>query len=305
MNGALPRPELELGPLEAPVLICGGPYGNLEATEALLAEAARLGIPAGRTICTGDVAAYCADPEATARLIRNSGIHVVMGNCEESLAAGAPDCACGFRPGGGCDLLAVQWYAYAARELSPCSCEWMGALPRVIRFTLNGVRIAAVHGAVSAINRFVFASAPATEKRAEAALAQASGIVAGHCGLPFTTLLGDVFWHNAGAVGLPANDGTPCVWYSVLAPGTEDGTEGITITHHALRYDHGRAAAKMRERGLPEGYARALEAGIWPSLDVLPAKERRGTGRRLQLDGAGYRFVSGGAASASRSASVA
>ena len=64
---------------DGPVLLFGGCYSNLEATNALLAEASRLGIPPGRIVCTGDVVAYCADAVATAQSIRAAGIHVVMG----------------------------------------------------------------------------------------------------------------------------------------------------------------------------------------------------------------------------------
>lgn len=39
-----------------------------------------------------------------------------------------------------------------------------------------------------------------------------------------------------------------------------------------------RPLKKMRHAGLPEGYAAALETGLWPSCDVLPAKEIRGRG---------------------------
>ena len=38
-----------------PLLVFGGPYSNLQATRAVLDEAARRGIPAKRVICTGDV----------------------------------------------------------------------------------------------------------------------------------------------------------------------------------------------------------------------------------------------------------
>ena len=47
---------------DGPVLCFGGPYSNLQATQALFAEARRLGVPPGRIVCTGDVLAYCADP---------------------------------------------------------------------------------------------------------------------------------------------------------------------------------------------------------------------------------------------------
>ena len=103
----------DLGDIDRPLLLFGGPYGNLEATRALLAEGERLGFPPKRTICTGDVVAYCADGAATTALVRASGIHVVMGNCEESLGAAAETCGCGFDAGSQCDALAARWYRHA------------------------------------------------------------------------------------------------------------------------------------------------------------------------------------------------
>ncbi len=100
---------------------------------------------------------------------------------------------------------------------------------------------------------------------------------AGHSGIPFSQVLGRRLWHNPGAIGLPANDGTPRVWYSVITP----SGEAIRIEHVALAYDGETAAAKMRARGLPEGYAEALETGLWPSLEVLPPAERARTGAPL------------------------
>ncbi len=81
---------------DGPALVFGGPYSNLQATTAVLAEAGRLGIPPERIICTGDLVAYCGDPNATIELVRRSDIHVVMGNCDEQLARDAQDCGCGF-----------------------------------------------------------------------------------------------------------------------------------------------------------------------------------------------------------------
>ena len=270
--------ERDLGPLEGPVLVFGGPYSNLEAARAIRAEAERRGIPASRTICTGDTVAYCADPGATVALIRDWGIAVVQGNVEEQLGADAGDCACGFTPGSACETLAARWYAHAEREITQGDRRWMADLPRLIRFTLGGRRFAALHGGASRINRWVFASTPAAEKCAEASLAGAEGIVAGHCGLPFVDILGDRLWCNAGTAGLPANDGTPRVWYAILAP---ERAGAIRIELRPLAYDYTRAAQKMRNAGLPEGYAAALETGLWPPSDVLPPAEQAATGRAL------------------------
>jgi len=269
---------LDLGDLAGPVLIFGGPYSNRHATEALRAEAHRLGIPPERCLCTGDVAAYCAEPMETTDLIRDWGCHVVMGNCEESLAAGAADCGCGFEDGSACDLLSRQWFDHASACLDGPRRSWMGSRPRRIRFRLAGRAFAAIHGGAAEISRFIFASTPEAEKRAEADRVQADVVLAGHCGLPFTQVLADGRgWLNAGVIGMPANDGTTDVWYALLVP--EGG--GVRLTHHRLAYDHAGAAAAMRAAGLAEGYARALETGLWPSLDVLPAPEKAATGRVL------------------------
>jgi len=128
-------------PMDGPVLVFGGPYSNLEATRAVLAEAARRGIPPRRIVCTGDVVAYAADAQATLDLVRGAGIQVVMGNCEESLAAEAGDCGCGYAAGSACDLLAVAWYAHADRSLDAGARAWMAALPRRIDLSLAGYEV--------------------------------------------------------------------------------------------------------------------------------------------------------------------
>jgi len=267
--------------MDGPVLVFGGPYSNLEATRAVLDAAARRGIPPRRMLCTGDVVAYAADAGATLDLLRRAGVHLVMGNCEEQLGAGAGDCGCGYAAGSACDLLAAAWYAHAARSLDAGSCAFMAALPRRIDIGLAGRCLAVVHGSVRQINRFIFASTPAAVKREELDAAGSDGVIAGHCGLPFSQVIDGRLWHNAGAVGMPANDGTPLVWYSVLSP----GADGVAVEHAALAYDHAAAAAKMRAAGLPEGYAAALETGLWPSADVLPVAELAARGAALAPGG--------------------
>jgi hypothetical protein len=262
-----------------PVLVFGGCYSNLQATQALLVEAGRLGVPPDRMICTGDVIAYGADPQATLALIREAGIATVMGNCEESLAQDADDCGCGFTPGSACDRLSAAWFTYATNHVDHTNRLWMAALPQRIDLVLAGHRIAVVHGAPSRINRFVFASTPDPEIAAELTLTGAEGVIGGHCGVPFTRQIGTLLWHNTGAIGMPANDGTPRGWFSLLTP----CGDGIEIRHLPLNYNHRGAAQSMRAAGLPVDYADTMESGIWPSFDVLPATEQGQTGRALAL----------------------
>ena len=261
---------------DSPILVFGGPYSNLEATRALLAEAAQRGIAPGNMICTGDVVAYCGDPSATANLVAASGCHVVMGNCEEQLAANAADCGCGFAEGSACDTASKTWFAYASAELGNAHRSWMGALPREFDIAIGGLTLRVVHATPSSLNRFVFASTPDRVKRIE--IGDVDGLIGGHCGLPFTQTLGGKLWHNAGVIGMPANDGTPRGWFSILSPRAEGG---VDIEHVAFDYDHASAAHRMRAARLPEAYADSLSTGLWPSCDVLPKDEVNMTGIAL------------------------
>ncbi len=94
----------ELGVLDEPLLLFGGPYSNLQAVEALAAFAAARGVFGGQMICTGDIVAYCGAPSESVAAIRALGCAVVAGNCELQLASGAEDCGCGFAPGSSCDM---------------------------------------------------------------------------------------------------------------------------------------------------------------------------------------------------------
>lgn len=260
------------GEFDGPALLLGGPVGNLQALQAALAEGAARGIPAGRTVCTGDLAAYCGRPADTADLARRTGLRIVAGNMEQSLAAGRGDCDCGFEEGAACDLLARAWFAHCDRDVGEGLRAWMGTLPSRAVFRQSGRRYAVIHGGAREVNRFLWPTYPdavlAEEIAAlEADLGRLDGVVCGHSGLAFAREVEGRTWLNVGAVGLPAHDGDPRTRFAVI----EDGSAEILF----LDYDHEAAAADMREAGLIQGYERTLECGWWPSEDVLPTALRR------------------------------
>jgi predicted phosphodiesterase/pyruvate-formate lyase-activating enzyme len=261
-----------------PLLLFGGCYSNLQATKALLARAQALGVPRRNLICTGDVIAYGADAAATLRLIRAENILTIAGNCEEALSAGAPNCGCGFAPDSLCNALAAEWYAHALTQIDEADRAYMAGLPKTLDITFKGKMLRIVHGNVERINAFVFPSVSNLELQTQIGIAGADVVIAGHSGIPFTRHLDDKIWHNPGSIGVPANDGTRRGWFSLLD--VEDGE--IIITPQALEYDWAAAAAAMRAKKLPEGYAAALETGIWPSLDILPAADRYFAGIPLE-----------------------
>lgn len=268
---------LDLGVVRGPMLIFGGPYSNLFATEALIREAKALGIEPENIICTGDVVAYAGEPAETTDAIINWGITTVMGNCEESFGAEADDCGCGFEEGTACDVMSRQWYAYANSCLNPSQRAWMRALPRQVRFSFAGRRFAVVHGSADSINTFVFAGSDDALKRQGFDQLGVDAIIGGHSGVPFSQIFDDRLWHNAGVIGMPANDATPRVWYSLL----HEDAAGIRIELKPLDYDHAGAAASMRAKKLPSGYAACLEDGLWPNMDVMPEAEQIKVGKPI------------------------
>ena len=276
MDSPLPQ---DLGTRSGRLLVFGGPYSNLQALETLKCIADQLQIPAGNIICTGDIVGYCAQPEAAVQLVKDWGVHAIQGNVEQNIIRGEDDCGCNFAEGSRCDLLSRTWFPYAVRSLSTGSVAWLSTLPLQLSFRYAGKAVAVLHGAATGIADFVFASTPWPVKEISFAATGAEVILAGHAGIPFVDERARQRWLNAGVIGMPANDGTPRVWYLLL-----DDTNGrFSYTFHAFTYDNGRAHQLMRANGLPESYAHTLLTGIWDNCEILPAAEKALQGRAISL----------------------
>ncbi len=259
------------------LLIFGGPYSNLPATKAMRALADDLQVSADHIFCTGDIVAYAAEPQETAEFIRNWGIHVIAGNCEEQLAAEAENCGCGFEEGSTCDMLSRSWYGFAAKNTSREIRTWMASLPSSLRFEFAGLSCLALHGGTSQNNRFIFKSDTAALHE-EAENAQADIVFAGHAGIPFITRIAKTTWVNAGVIGVPANDGTQNGWYALV----DANDTGVRISLRRMAYDYQSAAEAIRQAGHAIPYAEAIVNGIWPSHAVLPEAELAQTGIKLR-----------------------
>jgi len=282
-------PAKDLGVMEGRVLVFGGAYSNLQALEAMLKLAKdELQISVENTIHTGDVVAYCAQPRETTECLQSSGVHCLMGNCEESVGVGKNDCGCGFPEDSACNTYSINWYEHVTKELQGRSdlATWMNELPRRMEFTLDGRRFTVVHGSPRNISEFIWPSTPDSEHQAcfEVLPDNIDCIINGHSGLPYARLipcgLRQKAWLNAGVIGLPANDGTSRGWYALLTP---TGHGGIEISIHPLEYDVRAAAdAIYATPQLVRGYADSLLSGVWPSHDILPLEEQMSTGVPLQ-----------------------
>lgn len=262
----------DLGELEGPILVFGGVYSNLHALNAFINIANKHDIPPQNVICTGDVVAYCADSLACVERIVEYGCPVLAGNCEKQLALDAEDCGCGFDTGSTCSLMSRAWYAHAQTEMTNTARTWMDALPDRITFTHLGKRYVVVHGGASDISRFVWPVTPAEEIKHEINLlwsevGSIDCVLAGHTGIVMQQKVDDVDWINAGAIGMPANNGNPTTSYIKM------DADGIEVFE--LDYDYLGAKQEMEKVGLMQGYHDCLQTGFWPSEETLPPEMRR------------------------------
>ncbi|MDX1463222.1 MAG: metallophosphoesterase family protein, partial [Marinirhabdus sp.] len=261
------------------VLLFGGAYSNLQALEELKRIAEMEHIPPERCICTGDIVGYCAQPEETVQLLKLWGAQSILGNVEIQLREGAEDCGCDFRAGSRCDGFSQLWYPYAQARLSASSLDYLAGLPNHIAFEYAGKKVMVLHGGYENVSEFIFKSTPWERKQIHFETTKSDVIVAGHCGLPFHHSENDKLWLNPGVIGMPANDGSPNVWYAIL--NNDDGN--LKYTHQQMEYNYKLTSRLMQNEPLPEEYARTIITGIWDNTEILPPTESgyQGFGIRL------------------------
>ncbi|MDO6595389.1 metallophosphoesterase family protein [Oceanihabitans sp. 2_MG-2023] len=258
-----------IGTLNGKVLLFGGIYSNLQALEALKAVAEQKGIVPENCICTGDIVGYCAEPEETVQLLKLWKAKSILGNVEIQLTEGEADCGCDFTAGSRCDGFSKLWYPFAQSKLSKNAIDYLATFPDHITFNYANKKVTVVHGDYFNVSEFIFKSTDWSIKQRTIEATNSDVIVAGHCGLPFYQQKNNKLWLNPGVIGMPANDGTPQVWYAIL----EEVHGEMKFTHHNLDYNYKLTNTLMSNGFLPEEYARTIVTGIWDNTEILPAIE--------------------------------
>ena len=262
------------------VLVFGGVYSNFQALQKMREIADELHIAPQNIISTGDIIGYCAQPEETMNFFTKWGIHSIAGNVEIQLREGEEECGCDFTEGSRCDMFSRRWYPFAQEKLSAANIRRMHDLPDFLTFTFAEKRFAVVHGSYFETSEFIFKSSPWSVKERNFAALGCDVVLAGHAGLPFSDNKDGKIWLNAGVIGMPANDGTPRVWYMIL----EKTAAGVfTFSHRSFVYDHETAARLMEENKLPREYAHTLRTGLWDNCEILPERETATQGISLHL----------------------
>ena len=255
--------------LKGKVLLFGGVYSNLQALEKLKSIAEKENISPENCICTGDIVGYCAQPEETVQLFKLWGAKSIAGNVEIQLSEGAENCGCDFKAGSRCDGFSQMWYPFAQSKLSKSSLEFIKTLPDHLQFEYAGKKVMVLHGSYFNVSEFIFKSTPWEIKAGNFEATESDVIIAGHCGLPFHDIENEKMWLNPGVIGMPANDGTPQVWYMIL----EDENDKLSFRHHKMDYNFALTSKLMQNEFLPQEYARTIITGIWDNTEILPPVE--------------------------------
>jgi predicted phosphodiesterase len=250
------------------IAFIGGIYSNHHALTATLEDIARRAID--ETYFLGDLGAFGPHPNRVPDLLRERGICGIQGNYEESLSTRATDCHCGYTDPRD-NHYAQLSYDYTFANTSDAHKDWMGTLPRELRFTADGKRFLLVHGSPRRINEFLWRSTspqPFLEKLCRDH--EADVIVCTHTGMHWHQAVGEGrHVINAGVIGRPANDGRTNVWYTIV------DTRDMNVEFVPVHYDHLRLAEEMRAEKLPDEFVETILTGWWTTcLEILPPKER-------------------------------
>ena len=250
----------------------GGVYSNHLALRAVLDDIAARGTDL--TWCLGDLGGFGPNPEKSAALLRASGVPTLQGNYDHSLGASLGDCDCGYTDPRD-NAFAQRSYNYTAERISTPTRAWLRSLPPTARLTIGGRRVLLCHGSPRRVNEFLWDS-----QCSDAFLrwlCDAHGadvVVCAHTGLHWHRALpGDHHVVNVGAIGRPAHDGNPCVWYAALS----FGTAGFGVEFRPVAYDHEALAGEMEREGLPAEFVETIRSGWWTTcLENVPSAERAG-----------------------------
>ena len=249
----------------------GGIYSNHHALRRALDEAEARDVDA--VICLGDLGAFGPYPDRACELIREADAIVVRGNYDDSLARGLEDCQCGYTAPRDNHYARIS-YRYTFANTSPTHRRWMGRLPETFRFRMGEAEVLAFHGSPRRMNEFLWESTTPTHFLERLADDWEADVLLGtHTGLHWRRALSrSRAYVNVGALGRPANDGDPAVWFTILEA---DGEGGVRSEFVRVPYDHEALAGEMEAEGLPDEFVETIRTGWWTTcLEVLPGKER-------------------------------
>lgn len=237
--------------------LIGDVHANLPALEAVLDHAHQQEIEAIWNI--GDFVGYGAFPdEAVRRLMKEQAVSII-GNYDLKVLK-YPKKKKKWRR----SKMPQKWFAFkwAYENLSKKSKKYLRSLPEEIRLVEGGKHILLTHGSPASNEEHLTPRTPEQRLRELARMTasenvpRADVIICGHSHREFVRRVEPTWFINTGSVGRP-DDGDPRACYAIL----QLDQKSLQVQHYRLEYDVGRAAAAIREKGLPEVFAQMLIQG--------------------------------------------
>jgi predicted phosphodiesterase len=238
-----------------PYLIVSDIHGNLEALEAVLADAEGR---YDRVLCLGDLVGYGADPNFVVDWVRSHATAVVRGNHDK--ACSGLDSLEHFRPAAKASAI------WTRSVLEPDNVKYLENLPRgPLRYDSFDM----VHGSPLDEDDYLVTLSDVAQVRG---YLESPVSLFGHTHVQggFLVSRGGVrrivpgqllelepqhsYLLNPGAVGQP-RDHDPRAAYALYSP------ENRTVEYRRAAYDVAQAAAKIRAAGLPDSLADRLHQG--------------------------------------------
>jgi predicted phosphodiesterase len=196
----------------------------------------------------------------------------MRGNYDNSVSGGLEDCGCGYTDPRDNHFAQIS-YDYTLAHTADDHRRWMAALPETQRLETAGRRLLLCHGSPRRVNEFLWASTCSDAFLEWLCETHAADVLlCAHTGLHWHRRLPsgrDVI--NVGAIGRPANDGTPRVWYALLEVNPQD----LDVSFRSVSYDHAALAREMEAECLPQEFVETIRTGWWTTcLENMPVRER-------------------------------
>jgi putative phosphoesterase len=227
-------------------------HGNLPALEAVLGDLANRHVD--RLYCLGDLVGYAPFANEVVDRIRTARISTIIGNYDDGTGFDRDECGCAYREPED-QRLGDLSFAWTKAHVTPENKAFLRSLLKEIRFDADGKRVLLVHGSPRKINEYLFEDRPLSSFQRLAASSDADIVVFGHTHKPYTKLVDNVLFVNAGSVGKP-KDGDWRACYAILQPGAAEPVAFVRV-----EYDLKTVTDAIRQSDLPDVFAGDLETG--------------------------------------------
>jgi putative phosphoesterase len=233
-------------------LLISDVHANLPALKAVLEDARNRGFSDIWNV--GDLTGYGAFPDEVVTRLRKGNTQSVVGNYDlkvlkvrekEKKAEREKE-----EPSEDWD--AIKW---TYDNLSKKNRKYLKSLPEELRLEAGGKRILLTHKSPLPDGEQISPETPDEKLREFAHLADADVIIFGHSHLPFSRQVDDIWFINPGGAG-KQDDGDSTASYAILE------VNPLEVNHYRAAYNVEKAAAAIRENGLPEIFAQMTLQGL-------------------------------------------